>query len=316
MIINIERITDNDIERKRIYEEFKTVLEERLEKLNGIREQQLKALLKNDVTYQTNRENLMKIIKSAFFLASTFKILIINIGILRNLNDIHMKDLIIDDMIDAVEYYMNTINSSNDSSGYQVSLDLQISLYNDLDGLLEGDDLRNYIRDVNHYIHEQSIDTDYSERILEAAQERLTRERISIINNRELTIRRENLRIQREETRRVARQARQEAIRVAREARQQAIRDARRVAREARPVRRVQPSNRISILRVPPATQVISIKFEENDFEKDESVEMKFDTTFQDITDSNYAVFLNTVRDKYIKRQFKIKKEFLFCDYW
>ena len=320
LIINIERITDNDIERKRIYEEFKTVLEERLEKLNGIREQQLKALLKNDATYQTNRENLMKIIKSAFFLASTFKILIINIGILRNLNDIHMKDLIIDDMIDAVEYYMNTINSSNDSSGYQVSLDLQISLYNDLDGLLEGDDFRNYIRDVNQYIHEQSIDTDYSERILEAAQERLRRERISIINNRELTIRRENLRIQREETRRearqarqeairVARQARQEAIRVAREARQQAIRDARRVAREARPVRRVQPSNRISILRVPPATQVISIKFEENDFEKDESVEMKFDTTFQDITDSNYAVFLNTVRDKYIKRQFKIKKE-------
>ena len=306
--IPLERITDNDRERKRIYQEFKAVLEERLGKLNGIREEHIKGLLYYIRNYQTNRINLMKIIKSAIVLSSTFKILIINIGILRNSRDVDIKDLIINDMIEAVEYYMNTINSSNDASGYQISLDLQSSLYNDLDADLEGSDLRNYIRDVNQYIREQSIDSNFAERQREAAQERLTRERIGINNDVELNRRREDLRRQREQARQTRRTI-QEARRVAREARRQAIQQLRatRPPRNMRPVTSARGSNRGRVSA--PAAQPISIKFEKDDFEKDISVMSGFNTTIAGVEDESYLQFLNDVREKYVNRQFKIKTE-------
>ena len=105
----ITKWTRERIARKTNYENLKRVLEERLDKLNKIRVEQLKELISLPI-YQTYRKKLIKLVNSALLLVKTFKYLIVNIGILRDVRDSDLKSIIIDDMIEALEYYIITIN--------------------------------------------------------------------------------------------------------------------------------------------------------------------------------------------------------------
>jgi len=306
LYINIESIneipdnvvSDSQLERKIIYEQFKLILEERLNKLNQIRENHLRILIHYGMEYEDYRNYLKDVIKSAIILSSTLKKLIINIGMLRNSTDTHLKDLIIDDMMTAVEYYMNTINIRNDSERYRVALDLQSAIYYDIDTVIESFDFRNYIRDANEYIRNMAIDSNFIIRQREAAQERLQREIVYISNSQELERRREIIRQEREQQR--------EARRQAREARRLAIIQARAsgLPRPSRPSRTSRPSRPSRPSR---SSAIIDIKFDNNDFEKNSSVESGFLTTVSEIDNEDYNKFLDNIKEILLKNRIKVK---------
>ena len=244
------QLTDDNRERKRVYEEFKGVLNDRLDKLNGIREIQLKELIHYSLSYEVNRKNLKKIIESALILLSTLKLLIVNIGILRNNDDEQLKDLIISDMMEAVELYTNTISSINNEELYRLSLELQQNIQTDVNEDINRTYLRNYIIDTNEYIRIQGIDTNYAERQRQAAQERLDRNLVYIGNSIELNRRRDLMRTERE-ARRIERLQ-------AREARRRALQEAREARRLARPARTTRTTRTTRRIPQPQTRQVYS----------------------------------------------------------
>jgi len=317
-------LTSEEQIRLASFRNFKGLLETRLRKINGIRELQLKELINNGEEYENTRMYLKRVIKAASILGTSFYKLFINIGILRNVRDVELKNLIIDDMMDSIEYYMNTINHANDANdedqnNYIISLELQNNHLGDITdngisgSILTATDVGNYIRDINSFIRNQQLDSNLEQAQLRAAEERLriinmsTDDSLTINRNRiarrraradALLAARDQREIQRENRRR-EREARRQALLTERQARRQgslAEREARRRVRA--PVIRNVP------IRVPVS---INIEFKNDDFEKNDQVEASFERDTSTIREASYQPFLNEIKRKYVDLRSNVK---------
>jgi len=107
LIIDIKSLVLNEKIELKIHDEVIPLLrnrEEKLLKLSFNNKKQLKKFIRTNEDIEIFRLKMERIIKSAIILSLTLKILIINIGILRNSNNNELKNLIIDDMIYAINY--------------------------------------------------------------------------------------------------------------------------------------------------------------------------------------------------------------------
>jgi len=296
------------------FRNFKGLLETRLRKINGIREIQLKELINNGEEYENTRMYLKRVIKAASILGTSFYKLFINIGILRNVRDVELKNLIIDDMMDSIEYYMNTINHANDAdeNNYIISLELQNNHLGDITdngisgSILTATDVGNYIRDISSFIRNQQLDSN-----LEQAQLRAAEERLRIINmstDDSLTINRNRI---------ARRRARADALLAARDQRE-IQRENRRREREARrqallaerQARRQSRSTSLPVSRAPRAVRApvsINIEFKNDDFEKNDQVEASFERDTSTIREASYQPFLNEIKRKYVDLRSNVK---------
>ena len=319
-IIRIDE-TRERIARKTNYENLKRVLEERLDKLNKIRVEQLKELISLPI-YQTYRKKLIKLVNSALLLVKTFKYLIVNIGILRDVRDSDLKSIIIDDMIEALEYYIITINIVNNiiisdatneivyrENGYNTALKLQIDFFDDIKNIIDRRSIDDYKDDVINYIRTQGIDIPIITRQQVAADERVSRIITDITNRNSINDRREELRRDRERQillRRQLREARITANRQAIERRREEIRVRREERRNrptrSQPVRNIRNDTRLNdIINVRNSSSNELTRFNDNDYKEDEELKNKLEISLRGI-DASYSTFFNNIKKEFIEK--------------
>lgn len=350
---NRQELIENFRDKKQNYETFRNILQQRLDDLNFIREAQLRTSIniEQNRNYQMERKKLLKIMKSALILLGTFKNLIINIGVLRNIDDIQLKNLIISDMVDSIELYMNTISSINDEDIYKELLETQINFYKNITDCLSGTDFRNYLTSVSNFIRQEgrsSMSSElrnmrinylaeyHTENIINQSHARILRqqrqrERVE----EEQRIRQEARRIRAEERDALIRQrllersqARAAALSERSQRRAAALlarrqaNDANRAARghPRRGTRPIPEASSIYSVRVglPPQARnllrtldSLNISFDDTDYKIDPELVFT-ERSIRGIDTSDYITLLNDVKDKFSEQKLIIKPDITY----
>jgi hypothetical protein len=296
--------------RKKYFKKFKLVLQKRLKDLNEISTMQLENLISKNLSLESSRSKrlyLKKVIDSAIILISTVYLSAVIIGVLRNANDTPLKDLVIDDMIDAIEYYRQTLSNINDERFYNISLALQIENYTGIGQRVVADaQIRNYIRETNQHINSQLLTSGRRRREINNARSE-TWHTLRIITNRVDAYRR-----------RRDRQAELARLQSLRRQERQSARLSDRIRRRTTPTRTRAQANRARAQAQVVTNVPVNIRFEPTDFEKNNELEQQFDTTTLNITSTypdsrndtyRYGQFLRNVKERYLSLTYKIKNE-------
>ena len=307
LIINLNTLRLNEKIGVKFYDEVIPLLRDREEKLLNIilnDKKQLRKFIKTNEDIEIFRLNLERIVKSAIILASTLKILIINIGIIRNSHIREVIDMIIDDMIYAINFFTFVINPKNSNNDdYAFSYDLQQKFYKEIESVMNATIYNTYFLKIKDFNSSKKIER--KQKTLEeiqknAVQERAKRAKLNISNI--LKFNDKNAEILKK-IRKVffTKKLKEDELKNHMLIRKRDIRFRVIVILEE------INSTELTIPKIREKIEDVNILFNKDDFEEDDLFKLSFERSTNGITDANYKPFLDKVKDNFINQNKKIK---------